>query len=224
MNAVRAFTSILGRDLKLAIRRRGELVQPLVLFAAVATLFPLAIGPDRELLARIAPGVIWVAALLAALLPMEQVFRSDHEDGTLEQLLLSPHPASMLALAKILAHWLSTAGPIILLAPAVALVLQLPAEALPTLMGTLALGTPILSLIGAIGAALTLTLRSGGPLLALLLLPLYIPVLIFAAGAVSAAADGLSPAGPLYLLAAGLVLALTLAPPAVVAALRIGTA
>ncbi len=222
--AARAFAAVLMRDLRLSVRHRGELAQPLVLFAAVAALFPLGLGPERELLQRIAPGVIWVAALLAALLPMERMFRADHDDGTLEQLLLSPHPAALLALAKIAAQWLATGLPIIALAPAVALVLQLPSQALPALLATLALGTPVLSLIGAIGAALTVGLRAGGPLLALLLLPLYIPVLIFAAGSVDAAAAGLPIAGPLSLLAAMLVLALTLAPAAVAAALRISAA
>ncbi|MEX2575390.1 MAG: heme exporter protein CcmB, partial [Halofilum sp. (in: g-proteobacteria)] len=188
------------------------------------TLFPLGLGPERELLERIAPGIIWVAALLAALLPMERMFRDDYDDGTLEQLLLSPHPAALLALAKVVAQWLATGLPIILFAPVIALVLQLPLEALPALLATLALGTPILSLVGAIGAALTVGLRAGGPLLALLLLPLYIPVLIFAAGTVDAAAAGLPTAAPLSLLAAMLVLALTLAPAAVAAALRITAA
>lgn len=220
----RAFAAVLMRDLRLSVRRRGELVQPLVLFAAVAALFPLGLGPERELLQRIAPGVIWVAALLAALLPMERMFRADHDDGTLEQLLLSPYPAAPLALAKVIAQWLSTAVPLIALAPVIALVLQLPAAALPALLATLALGTPVLSLVGAIGAALTVGLRAGGPLLALLLLPLYVPVLIFGAGTVDAAATGMPIAGPLSLLAAMLVLALTLAPAAVAAALRISAA
>ncbi len=216
-----AFTATLARDLRLAMRQRGELAQPLIFFAAVATLFPLALGPEPALLERIAPGIIWVAALLAALLPMDRMFRSDYEDGTLEQILLSPHPASALALAKVVAHWLVTGVPVILLAPLIALFLQLPMQALPALLATLALGTPLLSLIGAIGVALTVGLRSGGQLLALLLLPLYVPVLIFAAGAVDRAAAGLPVAGPIYLLAAMLVLALTLAPMAIAASLRI---
>ncbi len=221
MGLGRAFRAMLGRDIRLAVRQRGELAQPLVFFAAVATLFPLALGPEPELLERIAPGIIWVAALLSALLPMDRMFRPDYEDGTLEQMLLSPHPASVLALAKVVAHWLVTGVPVILLAPLVALFLQLPMQALPALLATLALGTPLLSLIGAIGVALTVGLRSGGPLLALLLLPLYVPVLIFAAGAVDRAAAGLPIAGPIYLLAAMLVLALTLAPMAIAASLRI---
>lgn len=221
MHLGQAFCAMLGRDIRLAVRQRGELAQPLVFFAAVATLFPLALGPEPELLERIAPGIIWVAALLAALLPMDRMFRPDYDDGTLEQMLLSPHPASVLALAKVVAHWLVTGIPVILLAPLVALFLQLPMQALPALLATLALGTPLLSLIGAIGVALTVSLRAGGPLLALLLLPLYVPVLIFAAGAVDRAAAGLAVAGPIYLLAAMLVLALTLAPMAIAASLRI---
>jgi heme exporter protein B len=221
MTTLRAFAALVGRDLRLAVRRRGELAQPLVLFAAVATLFPLALGPEPALLARIAPGIVWVAALLAALLPLERLFRPDFEDGTLEQLLLAPHPASVLVLARVLAHWLVTGLPVILLAPLIALVLHMPTPALPVLLATLALGTPVLALIGAIGVALTLGLRAGGPLLALLLLPLYVPVLIFAAGAVDRAAAGLAVAGPLYMLAALLALALTLAPLAIAASLRI---
>lgn len=221
MGAGQAFAAMLVRDLRLAVRRRGELAQPLVFFAAVATLFPLALGPEQALLQRIAPGIIWVAALLAALLPLERMFRPDYEDGTLEQMLLSPHPTAALALAKVVAHWLVTGVPVIVLAPLIALFLQLPTQALPALLATLALGTPLLSLIGAIGVALTVGLRAGGPLLALLLLPLYVPVLIFAAGAVDRAAAGLPIAGPLYMLGAMLLLALTLAPLAIAAALRI---
>jgi heme exporter protein B len=217
----RAFAAIVARDLRLGVRRRGELAQPLVLFAAVATLFPLALGPDPELLRRIAPGIVWVAALLALLLPMDRMFRPDFDDGTLEQLLLAPQPAPVLALAKALAHWLVTAVPVLVMAPLVALVLRLPVDALPVLLASLALGTPVLTLVGAIGVALTVSLRSGGPLLALLLLPMYVPVLIFAAGAVDRAAAGASAAAPLYLLAALLVIALALAPLAIAAALRI---
>lgn len=217
----RAFTAILARDLRLAIRRRGELVQPLIFFAATATLFPLALGPERELLARIAPGIVWVAALLAVLLPLERMFRPDLEDGTLEQLLLSPQPAAVLALAKVAAHWLAAAVPVIVLAPLVALFLQLPLPAIPVLLASLLLGTPVLALVGAIGAALTVGLRAGTPLLALLLLPLYVPVLIFAAGAVDRAAADVAVTGPLYFLGGLLVLALTLAPAAIAAALRI---
>ena len=218
---MQAVTALLRREFRLAMRRRGEQAQPLIFFAAVATLFPLAIGPDPAILARIAPGIVWVAVLLAMLLPLERLFRTDLEDGTLDQLLLSPAPVSMLALAKVVAHWLVTAVPMIVLAPLVAAFLQLPAMALPVLLATLLLGTPVLALVGAIAAALTAGLRAGGPLLALLLLPLYVPVLIFAAGAVDRAAAGIAVAGPLYFLGGLLVLALTLAPITIAAALRI---
>jgi heme exporter protein B len=221
---MRAVTGLLLREFRLAMRRRGELAQPLVFFAAVATLFPLAIGPGTAVLARIAPGIVWVAVLLAMLLPLERLFRTDLEDGTLDQLLLSPAPVSLLVLTKVVAHWLVTAVPMIVLAPLVAVFLQLPAAALPVLLATLLLGTPVLALIGAIAAALTAGLRAGGPLLALLLLPLYVPVLIFAAGAVDRAAAGMAVAGPLYFLGGLLVLALTLAPITIAAALRISNA
>lgn len=216
-----AVTALLLREFRLAMRGRGELAQPLIFFAAVATLFPLAIGPDTAVLARIAPGIVWVAVLLAMLLPLERLFRTDLEDGTLDQLLLSPAPVSLLVLAKVVAHWLVTAAPMIVLAPLVAVFLQLPVMALPVMLATLLLGTPVLALIGAIAAALTAGLRAGGPLLALLLLPLYVPVLIFAAGAVDRAAAGMAVAGPLYFLGGLLVLALTLAPVTIAAALRI---
>lgn len=218
---LRAFAAVVVRDLRLAMRRRGELAQPLVFFAVVATLFPLALGPERALLARIAPGIVWVAALLAILLPMDRMFRPDYEDGTLEQLLLAPHPPTILALAKVVAHWLVTGLPVLVVAPLIAFVLQLPPAALPVLLASLALGTPVLTLVGAIGVALTVGLRAGAPLLALLLLPLYVPVLVFAAGAVDRAVAGMAVAGPLYVLGALLALALTLAPAAIAASLRI---
>jgi len=218
---LRAFAAIVTRDLRLAVRRRGELVQPLVFFVAVATLFPLALGPEQKLLIRIAPGIVWVAALLATLLPLDRMFRSDFEDGTLEQLLLSPRPAAVLALGKVVGHWLANALPVIIAAPMVGVFMQLPYGAMPVLLLSLLLGTPILALLGAIGAALTVGLRAGTPLLALLMLPLYVPVLIFAAGAVDRAANGLEVAGPLYMLAALFVMALALAPVAIAASLRI---
>jgi heme exporter protein B len=220
----RAFAAVILRELRLGVRRRGELAQPLVFFAAVATLFPLALGPEPDLLERIAPGIVWVAALLAVLLSIDRMFRPDYDDGTLEQLLLSPQPPAVIALAKTLAHWLVAAVPVLVAAPGVALVLRLPPDALPVLLASLFLGTPILTLVGTIGAALTVSLRAGGPLLALLLLPMYVPVLIFAAGAVDRAAAGMSAAGPLLFLAALLVLAITLAPLAIAAALRISLA
>ena len=218
---LKAFTALLKRDLVLANRHRSEFVNPLLFFIIIASLFPLAVSPDKKVLQVLAPGVIWVAALLATLLSLENLFRSDFEDGALEQLLLSPQPASILMLAKVLAHWLVTGLPLLILAPLLGALLYLPSKAMTTLMATLALGTPVLSLIGAIAVALTVGLRRSGVLVSLLVLPLYIPVLIFAASAVESAAAGLSVSGQLYFLAALLVLTLTLAPLATAAALRI---
>jgi len=215
------FKVVLRRDLTLAYRRRAEITNPLVFFVIVVTLFPLSMGPEVNLLARTAPGIIWVAALLASLLALDSIFAPDYQDGTLEQLVLSPHPLSLIVLAKVIAHWLVSGVPLMLLAPVLALLLHLPEDALGVLMLALALGTPTLSLIGAIGVALTVGLRRGGVLLSLLVLPLYIPVLIFGALAVDAAAGGMSPAANLYLLGAVLALSLSLAPLAAAAALRI---
>jgi heme exporter protein B len=217
----RAFFALLQRDLLLAFRHRGELVNPLLFFMIVVTLFPLGVTPEEALLRKMAPGVIWIAALLASLFSLDNMFRSDFDDGALEQIALSPHPLSVLVLAKVLAHWLVSGLPMLLMAPLLALFLALPEAAVRALEITLLVGTPLLSLIGAIGVALTVGLRRGGVLLTLLVLPLYIPVLIFATNAVSAAAAGLPVEGQLYFLAALLVLALTLAPLATAAALRI---
>ncbi len=216
-----AFLTMLQRDLLLAYRHRSELANPLLFFVIVVTLFPLAIGPEPGILKNIAPGVIWVAALLASMLSLESVFRTDFNDGSLELMFLSPHPPSLLVLSKIIAHWLITAVPLMLMAPLLAVLLHLPTEGIGVLLLTLLLGTPVLSLVGAIGVALTVGLRRGGMLLALLVLPLYVPVLIFAAGAVRDAALGLPVIGPLAFLGAMLVLSLTLAPLATSAALRI---
>lgn len=216
-----AFYALLKRDLLLAFRHRGELANPLLFFLMIVTLYPLGISPETEVLRRIAPGVVWIAALLAALFSLENLFRSDFDDGALEQLLLSAQPLSLLALAKVLAHWLVSGLPMLLLAPLLGLLLAMPGKAIAALVATLAIGTPLLSLIGAIGVALTVGLRRGGALLTLLVMPLYIPVLIFATNAVTAAAAGLPIAGQLYFLAALLALALTLAPVAIAAALRI---
>ena len=216
-----AFAGLLKRDLMLALRARGDLLNPLLFFVIVVTLFPLAVGASPKLLQALAPGVIWVAALLSALLSLDNLFRSDYEDGSLEQILLSPQPLSLLVLAKLLAHWLVTGLPLLLVAPLLGVLLNMPGNGLWALMATLALGTPVLSAIGAIGAGLTVGLRRGGVLLSLLILPLYIPVLIFGAGAVDAAAAGLSIEGHLYLLAALLALSVSLAPVAVAASLRI---
>jgi len=187
----------------------------------VTSLFPLGIGADPKLLQAVGPGVIWVAALLAALLSLEGIFRSDFEDGTLEQFLLSSHPVSVLVLAKILAHWLITGLPLLVISPLLGVLLGLPGDAIIILLITLALGTPVLSLIGAVGVALTVGLRKGGMILSLLVLPLYVPLLIFAASAVDTAAAGLPVTAHLSLISALLVLSLSLSPLATAAALRI---
>ena len=218
---LRAFTLLLKRDLTLAIRHRAEILNPLLFFVLVTSLFPLGIGADPKLLQAVGPGVIWVAALLAALLSLEGIFRSDFEDGTLEQFLLSSHPVSVLVLAKVLAHWLITGLPLLVISPLLGVLLGLPGDAIVILLVTLALGTPVLSLIGAVGVALTVGLRKGGMILSLLVLPLYVPLLIFAASAVDTAAAGLPVTAHLSLISALLVLALSLSPLATAAALRI---
>ncbi len=217
----RAFSLLIRRDLVLAMRHRAEMVNPLLFFILVTSLFPLGIGANPNLLQAVGPGVIWVAALLAALLSLDGVFRSDFEDGTLEQYLLSSHPVSLLVLAKVLAHWLITGLPLLLISPLLGVFLGLPPAGIRILFITLLLGTPVLSLIGAVGVALTVGLRKGGMILSLLVLPLYIPLLIFASSAVDTAAAGLSVTAHLSLIAALLVLALSLSPFATAAALRI---
>jgi heme exporter protein B len=212
---------VFRRDLLLAQRHWGQVAQPLVFFLMVTTLFPLALSPELAELRRIGPGILWVAALLASLLGLELLFRSDHVDGTLEQMLLAGQPLSLLALAKGIAHWTTCGLPLVLLSPFVATGLGVPFGAMPTVMLSLALGTGILSALGAIGSALTLGLRRGSLLLGLLVLPLAMPALIFGARAIDLAVHGDSPRGPLLLLTAMLVLAVTLAPPAIAAALRI---
>ena len=212
---------VFRRDLLLAQRHWGQVAQPLIFFAMVTTLFPLALSPELAELRRISAGILWVAALLASLLGLELLFRSDHADGTLDQILLSGQPLSLLALAKGMAHWTTCGLPLVLLSPVAATGLGVQFGALGTVMLSLALGTGILSALGAIGSALTLGLRRGSLLLSLLVLPLAMPSLIFGARAIDLAIHGDSPRGPLLLLAAMLVLAVTLAPPAVAAALRI---
>ena len=216
-----AVLGLLRRDLLLAYRHRSELANPLVFFVMVVTMFPLALGSDAALLQKLAPGAVWVAALLAAMLSLDSMFRSDFEDGSLEQIVLSPQPLAVLVVAKVLAHWLVTGLPLLILAPLLGLLLQLPTSATGTLVLTLLLGTPALSFIGAIGVALTVGLRRGGLLLSLLVLPLYVPILIFAASAVGDAAAGLAVGAQMSLLGAMLLLSLTLAPLAAAAALRI---
>lgn len=207
--------------MKLALRRRREVANPLVFFVVVVSLFPLGVSPDKELLAAMAPGVIWVTALLASLMSMDTIFRSDYEDGSLEQLLLLPGSKIMLVLAKITAHWVSIGLPLVVLAPIMSMVLYLPNHALPSLMITLLISTPILSLLGAVGVALTLSLRTGGILTSLLILPFYIPVLIFSTMAISASISNLPTLGYYALLGAFLIVSLLLVPYAVVAALKV---
>jgi heme exporter protein B len=211
----------LRRDLQIALRSRGELGITLLFFLIVVSLFPLGLNPDAKLLSTIAPGVAWVGALLATLLALPRLFAADHADGTLEQMLLSPLPLAGIVGGKVLAHWITTGLPLVLVSPLIAVQFGLDAPALAVLMGSLLLGTPILSLLGAIGAALTLGLRAAQVLLSLLVLPLFVPVLIFGAGAVDAQASGLGAGGQLSLLGAGLLFAIVLAPWATCAALRI---
>lgn len=218
MNAV---VISLQRDLRLAGRRRGEVMTSLIFFVVVVSLFPLGIGPEMQLLQRIGPGVIWVAALLATLLGLPRLFAADHADGTLEQMALSPQPLVLLVAGKVMAHWLLCGLPLVLLAPLLGLQFNLDGGALQVLVLALLLGTPVLSLIGAVGAALTLGVRGGGALVALLLLPLYVPALVFGAGAVESHSAGLSAAPQLSLLGALLTVALAFAPWAATAALRI---
>jgi len=215
-----AFVFLLRRDLLLALRNRAEYVMPLLFFVLVISMFPLALGAQPELLARIAPGIVWVAALLAAMLSLDSIFRSDFADGSLEQILLSAHPVAVLVLAKVCAHWLVTGLPLLLVAPLLAEMLGLPGMAQPALLLTILLGTPSLSLIGAIGVALTVGLRKGGIILSLLVLPLYVPVLIFAASAIDNAAMGFDVSAQIYMLLAFLFLSISLSPWATAAALR----
>ena len=212
---------IIRRELLIAYRRQADIFNPLWFFIIVITLFPLGIGPEPNLLARIAPGIIWVAALLAALLSMERLFRDDFLDGSLEQMLLMPTPLSVAAFAKMVAHWLLTGLPLILISPLLAILLSLNLHTWIAVLLTLLIGTPTLSFLGAIGMALTVGLRKGGVLLSLLILPLYIPVLIFATPAIEAASLGMAYDGQLAIMGAMLVGSLTLAPFAVAAALRI---
>lgn len=216
------FWLVLRRELRLAWRQGNELVNPLWFFLIVITLFPLGIGPEPALLRRIAPGIIWVAALLACLLSLERLFRDDAQDGTLEQLLLLPAPLPLTVLGKVCAHWLVTGLPLLLMSPLASLLLSLDVATWRALALTLLLGTPTLSLLGVIGVALTLGARRGSVLLSLLLLPLFVPVLIFATAAVDNAASGLPVDGYLAVLGALLAGSVTLAPFATAAALRVG--
>jgi heme exporter protein B len=220
-SVIAAFGWALARDFRVALRSKSELGVQLLFYVIVVSLFPLATSPSRDVLATIGPGVLWTAAPLASLLSLARLFAADFADGTLEQIALSPRPLAALVSGKIAAHWLTTGLPVAAMAPLLGVQYALDAPVLGTLAVSLLLGTPILSLLGAVGAALTLGARGGGSLLALLVLPLYAPVLIFGAGAVDAVRAGLSAAPHLSLLGAGLLLALVAVPFAVAAAVRI---
>lgn len=211
---------ILRRDLRLAFRRWSELATPLIFFVIIASLFPLAATPDEAQLRSIGAAVIWMSALLSSLLALDGLFRADTEDGSMEQLILAPAPLGLVVLGKIVAHWAVSGVPLLVLAPLVAMSFYLPLAALPELIAALALATPTLSVLAAIGAALTVSLRAGGTIIGLLILPLTGPVLIFGTRATELAALGESVAGPLYLLASLAVLAVSLGPPITAAAVR----
>lgn len=216
-----ALGEIIRRDLLLALRRRSDVITTVLFFIMVASLFPLGVGPEPAVLRAIAPGVLWVAALLSCLLSLGRLFTADYVDGVLEQMLLIPQPLSVLVIGKVAAHWLISGLPVVLLSPLLGLQFGLTGEPLGILTLSLLLGTPTLSFIGAIGAALTLGVRGSGVLIALLVLPLFIPILIFGAGAVASSASGIGAGAHLSLLGAGLLLALALAPWATATSLRI---
>lgn len=218
---LKALNCVIRRDLLLAFRRRSDVLTTLFFFVIVATLFPLGVGPEAALLRTMAPGILWVAALLASMLALGRLFALDHADGTLEQMLLSAEPLTVIVIGKLIAHWLVSGLPLVLLAPLLAVQFDLPRDSVAVLFFSLLIGTPVLSLIGSIGAALTLGVRGGGVLVSLLVLPLYIPVLIFGAGAVGAQASGLGSSAHLLLLGGVLAGAAALAPWATAAALRI---
>jgi len=215
-----AFFAVIRRDLILAFRRRAEIANPIFFFILIVTLFPLGVGANTQLLQAIAPGIIWVSALLAVMLSLDSLFRSDFDDGSLEQMLLSSHPVTVLVFAKIIAHWLVTGLPLLLVAPLLAVFLGLPEQALGTLLITLVLATPVLSLIGSIGVSLTVGLRRGGMILSLLVLPLYVPVLIFASNAVEMAGNGLAVDAQINILIAIFFVSVVLAPLPAAAALK----
>ena len=215
------FSAYLRRDLLLAYRRRGEAASPLIFFVMVSTLIPLGITPESARLAEIAPGIIWVMALLATLLSTDSLFASDYQDGSLEQLLISPQLLAMPVLGKVTAHWMVTGLPLTLASPLLGLMLSLPAAGYVPMMASLAIGTACLSLVGSVGAALTVSLRKGGLLLALLVMPLYMPVIIFGSATVQNAIDGFAWSGPLAILGAMLAAAIALCPLAAAGALRL---
>jgi heme exporter protein B len=213
--------TVLTRELRLAWRRWDQLLQPLLFFIIVTMLFPLATSSDLNELRRMGPGVVWVAAMLASLLALESLFRPDVEDGTMEQWVLSGQPLAWLLLMKTIAHWVLTGLPLVVISPLMATGFAIPNDVLPLVMGSLAVGTGVLAMLGAIGAALTVSVRRGSVLMALLVLPLQVPVLVFGAHAISLAIDGQSTAGPMYLLSSMLLAALCLGPFALAAAIRI---
>jgi len=216
-----ASRALLQRDLRLLWRRRGDALQPALLALLIVVLFALALGGRAQILTEVAPAVLWVAVLLAGLLSLDSLFRGDAEDGSLEQWLLAPAPLAWLVLVRVLLHWATTAAPLIVATPVLGELLHLRHDQLPVLLASLLLGTPLLSLLGAVVAALTVNMKRSGILVALLALPLYVPVLVFGAGSVAAGAQGQDPVGPLLLLGAGLVVGLVLAPLAAAAAIRI---
>ena len=218
---LKSLQCVIQRDLLLAFRRRSDVLTTLFFFIIVVSLFPLGVGPEVGLLRTMAPGILWVAALLASMLALGRLFALDYADGTLEQMLLAPEPLTLIVIGKIIAHWLVSGLPLVLLAPLLAVQFDLPGESILVLFYSLLIGTPVLSLVGAIGAALTLGVRGGGVLVSLLVLPLYMPVLIFGAGAVGAEVSGLGSAAHLLLLGGVLAAAAALAPWATAAALRI---
>ncbi|MBQ4831756.1 heme exporter protein CcmB [Pseudoalteromonas sp. MMG010] len=215
------FCAVFNKDLKLAFRQRSEIINPILFFLIVISLFPLAIGPEPGLLARMAPGIIWVAALLSTMLGLDKLFRDDFNDGSLEQLMVTPYPLSLTVFAKVAAHWVVTGLPLVLMTPLFALLLNLESNALLATLFTLLLGTPLLSFIGAIGAGLTVGLQKGGILMSLLVLPLYIPVLIFATSAIDTSAMSLDYSGQLAILGAMLAIAIISAPIAISSALKV---
>ncbi|WP_420477035.1 heme exporter protein CcmB [Noviherbaspirillum sp. ST9] len=216
-----ALICVVRRDLLLAFRRRSDVLTTLFFFIIVASLFPLGVGPEPQLLRTMAPGILWVAALLASMLALGRLFALDYADGTLEQMVLSSEPLTIIVIGKVIAHWIVSGLPLVLLAPVLAIQFDLPASSVAVLFVSLLLGTPVLSLVGSIGAALTLGVRGGGVLVALLVLPLYIPVLIFGAGSVGAEASGVGATAHLLLLGGALAGAAALAPWATAAGLRI---
>jgi heme exporter protein B len=216
-----AFMLVVRRELRLALRRKGDALNVLVFFVVVASLFPFGVGPEPNQLRAMAAGVVWIAALLAAVLSLPRLFAADHADGTLEQMLLAPQPLVVVVLAKTGAHWLLTGLPLALASPVIGLQYGVPGDALLVLLASLLIGTPVLSLIGAAGAALTLGVRGGGALLGLLVLPLFVPVLVFGAGAVTSTLTGINPSAHLSLLGAFLAVSSLVGPWAACAALRV---